>query len=361
MAQMSRYRNLGFLMLLSGVFSLGSACKQMSVSQMAETVSSVNPTQEPEQRTKANHRTQTTASPLLQPGSAIATGNGSNPSNEVKLNPVPPGGTENLSPLELRYFQGMGALEYAARLTGIPKTAAWRIRIRLYPENAGGRNGLSYRVKVDHYNLSPSLYRELIESYGQENVDRSLADRSPHQHFEMIFMPGMNVAAELVPDSVQRSQSDVSQNPRDCGIGIGCADVEFMGEGEHWTDERSIDLEFAPWEELQNPNQANGRVYGMVRGLAKQSGKIQSSGWVDGEIPEGLSDKRAWIEVLIDNRAGNSDNYQALWIEHAADDSIQASVYLMYSGDRTANSAFVSRSSICSRGGVAGQLRARCP
>ncbi len=361
MTRMLRYQNLEFLMLMGGVFLLGNACKQVSVNQTAETVPSAHSSQKPEQRTNANPRVKPTAPPLVQRGAAIATGNGANTSNTVRLNPVPPGGADNLSPLELRYFQGMGPLEYAARLTGIPKTEAWRIRLRLYPENTGGNNSLSYRVKVDHYNLSPALYRELVESYGQENVARSLADRSPHQHFEMTFRPVMNVAAELLPDSVQRSQSNVSQNPQDCGIGIGCAEIEFMGEGEHWTDERSIDLEFAPWEEFQNPNQANGRVYGMVRSLAKQAGKIQSSGWVDGEILESLGDERPWIEVLIDNRAGNSDNYQALWIEQAADDSIQASVYLMYSGTRSADRASVSRSYLCSRGGAAGQLRAICP
>ncbi|MEA5488852.1 hypothetical protein [Pseudanabaena sp. CCNP1317] len=275
----------------------------------------------------------------------------------LRLQPVPPNGFHQLNEIGLKYFQGMGPLEYAVRLTGIPTTPAWRIRLRLYPSNE--KLGRSYRVKVDHYNLSPALYRDVVSAYGRENADPSLNNTTPHQHIQMVFIPVMNVAANFEESSLQQSQSSVTQNPRDCGLGFGCADLFNEADDSQWVNEQKLNLVRAPWEQMPN------NIYAMVRGLAEQSGKLQLNGdemfWTDGEIPEGISSTRPWIEVLIDNYAGNGGGYQAHWIQRAADDSIRASAFRMYTDERMEGNAIASRSYVCSRGNVAGKLRTRCP
>ena len=296
-----------------------------------------------------------------QSPTAIPTITDNSPISKPKtLQAVPPNGVAQLDALGLNYFQGMGPLEYAVRLTGIPNTPTWRIRLRLYAENVGIPDRLNYRVKVDHYNLSPALYRDLVSTYGEKNTDQSLNNNIPHQHMQMVFYPVIDVAAQLDDTSVQRSQSAVSQNPRDCGLGFGCADLFNDAADSQWTKEQTLNLVRAPWE--QEPNV----VYAIVRGLAEQAGKLQLNGnemvWTDGEIPEGLGQDRPWIEVLIDNYAGNGGDYQAHLIKYAADDSIRASVFRMYAdGDSKEGNAIASQSYLCSRGNVAGKLRTICP
>lgn len=291
--------------------------------------------------------------------SAVSTNLETSKLKNLKLQTIFPEDIAQPNQLDLDYFQGMGPLEHAVRLTGIPTTPAWRIRLRLYPENTGGRDGFNYRVKVDHYNLSPALYRDVVSAYGRENADPSLNNTTPHQHIQMVFRPVMNVTANFEEASLQRSQSSVTQNPRDCGLGFGCADLFNEADDSQWINEQKLNLVRAPWE--QKPN----NIYAMVRGLAEQAGKLQLNGdkmfWTDGEIPEGISSTRPWIEVLIDNYAGNGGGYQAHWIQRAADDSIRASAFRMYTDEGMEGYAIASRSYVCSRGNVAGKLRARCP
>jgi hypothetical protein len=322
----------------------GQATAQVTTQATTQANSTVQPSQIPK--------------PLVT-SQAVSTNLEASKLKNLKLQPVPPNGFDQLNEIGLKYFQGMGPLEYAVRLTGIPTTPAWRIRLRLYPENTGGRDGFSYRVKVDHYNLSPALYRDVVSAYGRENADPSLNNTTPHQHIQMVFIPVMNVTANFEEASLQRSQSSVTQNPRDCGLGFGCADLFNEADDSQWVNEQELNLVRAPWE--QKPN----NIYAMVRGLAEQSGKLQLNGdemfWTDGEIPEGISSTRPWIEVLIDNYAGNSGGYQAHWIERAADDSIRAAAFRMYTDERMEGYAISSRSYVCSRGNVADNLRARCP
>jgi hypothetical protein len=276
----------------------------------------------------------------------------------LKLQSVFPEDIAQPNQLDLAYFQGMGPLEHAVRLTGIPTTPAWRIRLRLYPENTGRRDGFSYRVKVDHYNLSPALYRDVVSAYGKENADPSLNNTTPHQHIQMIFRPVMNVVADFDPTSLKRSQSNATQNPRDCRLVSGCADLFTDLADSQWGSEQERNLVRAPWE--QKPNS----VYAMVRGLSVQAGKLKLNGnemvWRDGEIPEGVSQDRPWIEVLIDNYSGNAGGYQAYFVIRAADDSIMASVFRMYTDGGMVGNAIASRAYICARGNEAGKLRAIC-
>jgi hypothetical protein len=279
-----------------------------------------------------------------------------------QLQPVPPQGLKQLDEIGLKYFQGMGPLEYAVRLTGVPTTPAWRIRMRLYPENQGKRDGFRYRIKVDQYNLSPALYRDVVDSYGRENADRRLNNTTPHKHLEMVFRPVMNVSAELDPTSIKGTQSSVTQNPRNCGLGFGCAGLYSVPEDSQWTKDQEINLVRAPWEPKPHI------IYGMVRGLAQQAGKLQLQGdemvWIDGEIPEGVGKDRPWIEVLIDNYPGNGGGYQGYWIERwGADDSIRSLIKRMYANDETIDTttAIVSTSYVCSRTNPVGKLRTTCP
>jgi hypothetical protein len=277
-----------------------------------------------------------------------------------ELQPVLPNGFSQLNQVNLEYFEGMGPLEHAVRLTGIPRTPTWRIRLRLYPNNAEEHIGFSYRVKVDHYNLSPALYHDVVRDYGRENADPSLNNTTPHQHIQMVFVrPVMNMVTYFEESSLQQSQSSVAENPRDCGLGFGCADLFNEADDSQWSNEQEINLVRAPWE--QKPN----AVYAMVRGLAEQAGNLELNGnemvWIDGEIPEGIDQNRPWIEVLIDNYPGNAGGYQAYFIRRAADDSIRASVFRMYTDEMMSENAITSRSYVCSRGNVAGKLRSICP
>ena len=339
-------------LLLTALLTLSACFKDDQAKDQATAIANTNMQQSQSQRSQSQR--------TLAASPAVTANLETSKLKNLKLQPVPPNGFNQLNEIGLKYFQGMGPLEYAVRLTGIPTTPAWRIRLRLYPENLGEPNAFSYRVKVDHYNLSPALYRDVVKTYGRENADPSLNNTTPHQHIQMIFRPVMNVTADFDPTSVQRSQSDVTQNPRDCRLVSGCADLFNDPSDSQWSSEQELNLVRAPWE------QKLSSVYAMVRGLAEQTGKLEFDGnkmmvWRDGEIPEGVSQDRPWIEVLIDNYSGNADGYQAYFIERAADDSISASVFRMYTSERMAGNAIASRAYICARGNVAGKLRSICP
>ncbi|MEM9006394.1 MAG: hypothetical protein AAGE59_23065 [Cyanobacteria bacterium P01_F01_bin.86] len=279
-------------------------------------------------------------------------------SSEVsELQMVPPDGLDSLNPNELQYFQDMGPLEYATRLSGVPATPAWRIRLRLYPQDTGAPDGLTYAVKVDHYNLSPALYQEVAHSYGVENTDPSLDNRADHQHLAMIFMPIMGVSAHLLPESVQLTQSAVESNPA-CGPELGCAVLRYDDDGE-WEAERFIQLEAAPWETAMEP------AYAMVRALAQQSGWLQVNGireqWSPPEVPEGIREEHPWVEILIENYIGNGGVYLAEWTERVADDSVSSVVHRVYYHSGAGAEAWATQSSICARGEDAGKIRSLCP
>ncbi|MEM8611929.1 MAG: hypothetical protein AAGF93_07910 [Cyanobacteria bacterium P01_H01_bin.105] len=270
----------------------------------------------------------------------------------TQLRQVPPNGLDSLDETGFRYFQTMGPMEYATRLGGVPNAPTWRVRVRLYPnwQNAD----LVYQVKVDHYNLSPTLYRNLVRSYGAGNVDPRLDDSTPHSSIALEFLPIMNVAADWIPDSTQISQSGVDLNPT-CGLGLGCASLEAPNDLSEWgPNEANIALDAAPWDT------ENESLYGLVRALAKQAGWLED-GWIlPSEIPEGISAERPWVEVLVTNYAGNGGGYMAQWIEYGADDSIRAKVYQIYVDD-IGTSGNASTGYICGRGSRAGQISQVCP
>ena len=266
----------------------------------------------------------------------------------AQLRQVPPNGLNSLEASELRYFQTMGPVEYATRLGGVPNSPVWRVRVRLYPD--WQNTDFMYRVKVDHYNLSPALYGDLVSSYGADTVDPSLDNTTPHHSIALEFLPIMNVAADWLPDSTYISQSDVSLNPP-CGLGTGCASLETPNDSE-WGSDTAIKLEAAPWDTENEP------LYGAVRVLAKQAGWLQDDWILPGEIPEGISAERPWVEVLVTNYAGNGGGYLAQWIERVADDSIRAQVHQIYT-DGTDGSATTGY--LCGRGSRAGQISQICP
>lgn len=263
------------------------------------------------------------------------------------LRQVPPNGLQSLNEPGFRYFQAMGPLEHAVRLGGIPDVPVWRVRLRLYP--VWQDSGLSYQVKVDHYNVSLALYESLVSSYGEENVDSSLADVTPHQHIELEFLPIMNVTADWLSESTQVSQSEVTLNPT-CGLGLGCAGLAV--DDSEWSQEHLVGMAVAPWESSSDP------LPGMVRTLAQQAGWLQESWAMPVEVPEGINDERPWVEVLITNYPGNGGGYLAQWIERVADDSVRAVVHQLYVDSMT--DGIISRGYVCARGTDAGQIKAVC-
>ena len=271
----------------------------------------------------------------------------------AQLRQVPPNGLNSLEAAGFRYFQTMGPVEYATRLGGVPDMPVWRVRVRLYPD--WQNTDFIYRVKVDHYNLSLSLYGDLVSSYGADSVDPSLDNTTPHHRIALEFLPIMNVAADWLPDSTYISQSDVSLDPP-CGLGTGCASVETP-DASDWGSDTAIKLEVAPWDAENEP------LYGLVRALAKQAGWLQDDWILPGEIPEGISAERPWVEVLVTNYAGNGGGYLAQWIERVADDSIRAEVHQIYTDDGANEDTNGSATTgyMCGRGSQAGQIAQLCP
>ncbi len=276
----------------------------------------------------------------------------------MELQAVPPGEWENLDESEFQYFQTMGPLEYAARLGGLPATSAWRVRLRLYPQDTGEPDGFTYQVKLDHYNLSPALYQEVVNSYGVENTDPSLNDQTAHQHVDLTFIPIMGLSADLLTEATQISQSPVEQNLI-CGDGLGCATLRYDDGNAEWATESIIQLEAAPWETQIEP------VSAMTRALAKQAGWLQANGadteWNHGEIPEGISAERPWIEIFVENYIGNGGLYFAEWTERVADDSVSAIVHRVYYNPGAGTEAYAFTGYMCARGEDAGQIRSLCP
>ena len=269
----------------------------------------------------------------------------------TSLNSVPPNGLDSLSEPDWRYFQSMGPLEYATRLGGVPNVPTWRVRLRFYPVQQD--NDLLYQVKVDHYNLSPALYNDLVSSYGEENVDPALDNSASHQHIDLEFFPAMNIAADWLSESTRTSTSAVTEGPI-CGLGTSCSAL-YNPEGQEWNGESTVSLEMAPWSSESDPLPA------MVRTLAKQAGWLQNDFWaMPQEIPEGINDERPWVEVLVTNYPGNGGGYMAHWIEGGADDSVRATVYRLFY-DQGGTSGFVSRGYLCHRGADAEQIMPICP
>ena len=276
----------------------------------------------------------------------------------AELQTVPPDGFNRLSEPGLQYFQAMGPLEYATRLSGVPETPVWRVRLRLYPQNTGEPDGFTYDVKVDHYNLSPALYQEVANSYGVENTDPSLNNQTPHQHLELAFMPIMNVTAEFLSEATQATQSAVATNAQICGLGIACAALRGE-ENAEWATETTIPLEAAPWDAHVEP------LYALTRALAQQAGWLQTNGmreqWTSQMPPEGVSEERPWVEVLVENYAGNGGGYLAEWVERVADDSVSANIHRIYYFPEMRTEAFAQKASVCARGEAEGQIRSLCP
>ncbi|MBV5259761.1 hypothetical protein FLX56_15195 [Synechococcus moorigangaii CMS01] len=265
----------------------------------------------------------------------------------------------SLSPEGLRYFQNMGPLEYAARLGGIPDLPAWRVRLRLGPPTLidGGREQFN-PVMVDHYNLSPILYQELADSYGADNADPSLNERSPHRAWSFTFMPIMGIAAELLPEYTESQTFPFeSKTNESCDFVGNCTDLSFLDfGGDDWRESTLLSPEQAPWE-----SESQG-LYIVVRALAQQAGWYDSTlGWLPPtEVPEGTSDTRPWVEVFVDSYPGNGGGYQGVWLERAADDSVQQVVYGAYY-EPTNPQIFTFESYRCRRTSPPGSLALLCP
>lgn len=275
------------------------------------------------------------------------------------LQAVPPEGIDSLSENELSYFQQMGPLEYAARLGGVPEQGAWRVRLRLYPQDTGEPDGFTYQVKMEHFNLSPALYDELASSYGPENVDPSLNNSDPHETFQLTFFPIMGIAADFLAEETQIGQLPIGSPAPTCAFGTSCGALSVPSEYEPSANSLAVTLESAPWTSNGEDSEV---LYDLVRSLAKQAGWLEGDGaqsqWRQPEMPEGISDERPWVEVQVDSYLGNGDGYGAQWIERVSDDSVQAVVHRVLA---VRGSAIASEGVICNRGEDAGELRDICP
>jgi len=281
----------------------------------------------------------------------------------ASLNSVPPGGAESLTPGGLSYFQGMGPLEYATRLTGEPDFPTWRVRLQLIPQDTGERDGFSYLVKNDHYNLSPALYNSLVASYG-DNADPSLNDTRPHQGFLLSFMPIMSIAADWRKESTQFTQFPLEEDiacDTIAELQLKCA--ELMGrqiEDGKWEEAGRVSVDAAPWESEKAP------LHSVVRILAQSAGKLKGSGnaafWTNGEISESAFNLSPWVEVIVDNYPGNGGGYQGLWVERVDDDSISSVVHhVYYDGVGTEAQGLLRKGVVCRRGENAGKIQTSCP
>ncbi|BAW95205.1 hypothetical protein NIES970_01070 [[Synechococcus] sp. NIES-970] len=329
--------------------SIGAAIAFITACSQSVDSAKVNP------EVPATAETQNTGGALSQ--SRSQTAEPPAPASPTLIAQVPT--PDSLSPEGLRYFQNMGPLEYAARLSGVPDLPAWRVRLRLSPPTLidDGREQLN-TVTVDHYNLSPTLYQDLVDNYGAANADPSLNNRSPHRAWSFTFMPIMGRTAELLPEYTEGQtfpfESKINES---CDFVGNCTDLSFLNfDGSEWREATTLSPEQAPWE---SDSQA---IYVLVRALAQQAGWYDPSlGWLPPtEVPEGTSEARPWVEVFIDNYPGNGGGYQGIWLERVADDSVQQLVHGVFY--EPANSQIYTFESYrCHRTSPPGSLRLLCP
>ena len=247
------------------------------------------------------------------------------------------------------YMRDMGPLEHTLHVLKTPSFPVWRMRLRLYPlfshkfpSQLGG-----YKVVTDMINLSYALHDMLIEQYGVKNVDPALKNSDPSKTYSLEYMI-MRTPATFLEESVDLHYN-VYLEEDTCGLQTSCIQLYEDVKGD-WGNETPVTLTKAPWEQKITP------LPSMLRVLAKKAGWVKKNGslieeWQAMEIPEGMRNTTPWLEVIIENHAGNGGGYLMTWSDLVSDDSIARTLYqITYDKATQIPQAFIQSAVICARG-----------
>lgn len=243
------------------------------------------------------------------------------------VNPVPPKGVASLDAKGLSYYKELGPLQFAARQLPLPSYPTWRLNFAmqavLKDQVLSG-----YTVEAERVNLSPLLYQSVVEEYGKENAEPTLNNKSPSDHYTLPYAIVKSTTAEPVVKGIKVGKSQAKGKA--CGLQKDCTAMWVDDEGA-WTEVKTVTLEKAPWDKNIHYPAA------MIRALAQNTNWLQLHNkewqWVTPELPEGLSAKRPWVEVTIDNYTGNGGMWAADWAERVLDDSVDRKLTRLIVGD----------------------------
>jgi hypothetical protein len=247
------------------------------------------------------------------------------------------------------YMRDMGPLEHSLRVLQEPSFPIWRMRLRLYPvfsqkfpSQLGG-----YRVVTDQINLSYALHDTLIEQYGVKNVDPLLKNSEPSKTYSLEYET-MRTPASFLEESVDLKYN-VYLEEDTCGLQKSCIQLYEEVKGD-WGKELHVTLTKAPWKQQVAP------LPSMLRALAKKAGWVKKNGplieeWQPMEIPEGMNNTTPWVEVIIENHAGNGGGYLMEWHDLVSDDSIAKTLYRVYYDEASQRGSVLLQSAVlCGRG-----------
>jgi hypothetical protein len=258
------------------------------------------------------------------------------------VNKVPPKGVASLDAKGLSYYKELGPLQFAARQLPTPSYPTLRVNFAL---NAVLKDQVlsGYKVEVERVNLSPLLYKDVVEEYGKENADASLNNKTPSDHYTLPYAIVQSITAEPLLKDIKIGKSQAKGKA--CGLQKDCAAMWVDDEGA-WTPIKTVTLERAPWEKSIHYPAA------MIRALAQNTNWLQQHNkewqWVTPELPEGLSAKRPWVEVTIDNYTGNGGMWAADWAERVMDDSVDRKLTRLIIGDGE-KTGTIYRAYLCQR------------
>lgn len=255
---------------------------------------------------------------------------------------------------QFNYLRDMGPLEHTLRLLKEPGFPIWRVRMRLYPlmsEKFSAQLG-GYRVVVDRINLSYALYDSLIEQYGIKNVDPALKNTEPSESYTLEYMI-LRRPALLVEESLDLSY-DVYLENEACGLQKSCTQLQ-ENVGGNWGKASSATLSKAPWDSKVDTFPA------MLRALEMKADWLENDVWTPQEMPEGMNETTPWVEVVIENHAGNGGGYSILWQDLVSDDSIAKTLYSIYYEATPNAQADLFSAVLCRRGDNTTQPTQLCP
>jgi len=258
-----------------------------------------------------------------------------------------------------RYFQYMGPLELAFRTLKKPDFPTWRMRLRLYPifsKKFPSKLG-AYRVVIDQINLSYALFT-IIKEHGSTNIDQILKNNAPSKTYSLKYII-MRTPASFMNEAIDLKYNAYLEEDS-CGLQKSCTQLWEDVKGD-WGTVKSISLIKSLGESMPN------LLLSMLRTLSKEAGWILKNGssieeWNPPEIPEGLSEKNPWIEVIIENYAGTTGRYLMEWHNLITDDSITKTLYRIYYDEASQNNtALIQNSVLCVRGNNTANPAQMCP
>jgi hypothetical protein len=253
-------------------------------------------------------------------------------------------GTNTSSQKAFNYARDMGPFEHALRVLKEPSFPIWRMRLRLYPtfsEKFPSQLG-GYRVVADRINLSYALHDTLIEQYGVENVDPALKNTDLSQTYSLEYFI-MRTPATFSEESLDLKY-DVYLEDDTCGLQKSCIQLYEDDSGD-WGKETQVTLTKAPWESKI------ATLPAMVRVLAQKAEWVKSDVWRPNEIPEGMNKHNPWVEVIIENHAGQGGGYLMEWHDLVSDDSIAKTLYRAHYDEASKKAEITIQTAVlCGRG-----------